>query len=80
VPALTRVLRRGLWIPISSGDTLRTQAAQALRRIGTPEALQAIERGTHSIRRVVRDTCLTLSRQASPFGDPEAPPSSQAAA
>jgi len=80
VPALTRVLRRGLWIPISAGDTLRTQAAQALRRIGTPEALEAIEQGTHSIRRVVRDTCLSLSRQTSPLGDPEAPSSSQAAA
>jgi HEAT repeat protein len=80
VPALTRILGRGLWLPISAGDTLRTQAAQALRRIGTPEALEAIEHGTRSIRRVVRDTCLSLSRQASPLGDPEAPSSSQAAA
>jgi len=80
VPALSRVLRRGLWIPISAGDTLRTQAAQALSRIGTPEALEAIEHGTHSIRRVVRDTCLSLSRQAPLMGDPESPPSSQAAA
>jgi HEAT repeat protein len=80
VPALTRILGRGLWLPISAGDTLRTQAAQALRRIGTPEALEAIEHGTRSIRRVVRDTCISLSRQASPLGDPEAPSSSQAAA
>jgi HEAT repeat protein len=80
VPALSRVLRRGLWIPISAGDTLRTQAAMALRRIGTPEALEAIEHGTHSIRRVVRDTCLSLSRQAPALGDPESPSSSQAAA
>jgi HEAT repeat protein len=66
-PMLIRILRRGLWIPFSAGDTLRTQAAHALRRIGTPEAWQAIEEGTRSRRRVVRDTCLTLF-QESPAG------------
>jgi HEAT repeat protein/PBS lyase HEAT-like repeat-containing protein len=60
VPILSRILGRGLWIPFSSGDTLRTQAAQALRRIGTPEARDAIRSAAHSSRRMVRDTCLSI--------------------
>jgi HEAT repeat protein len=80
VPALRRILRRGLYLPLSAGDTLRTQAAQALRRIGTPEAMAAIRDGARSIRRVVRDTCSTLAREnALPQSSLE-PPSSEAAA
>ena len=80
VPALSRILRRGVWLPVSAGDTLRTQAAQALRRIGTPEAMEAIRQGTRSIRKVVRDTCLTLSLGSQPGDVPANPPSSEAAA
>jgi len=79
VPALTRILRRGLWISLSVGDTLRTQAAQALGRIGTPEALEAIRLGTRSARRVVRDTCLSITRKERPAGGSSAEPSTEAA-
>jgi len=64
VPALRRILHRGMWLPFSAGDTLRTQAAQALARIDRPEALEALRRGARSIRRVVRDTCLSLLQRS----------------
>lgn len=68
VPALSRILRRGLWIPMARGDLVRSQAAQALRRIGTPEAMEAIRKASRSSRRVVRDTCESLFK-----GDAAAP-------
>jgi len=64
VPVLRKILYRGMWLPFSAGDTLRTQAAQALHRIGKPDALEALRRGGRSIRRVVRDTCLTLAERS----------------
>ncbi len=74
VPALSRILDRWLWIPMGRGDQVRSQAARALRRIGTPEAMEAIRKGVHSSRRVVRDTCESLAaegRAASPPRDSE---------
>jgi HEAT repeat protein len=61
VPALCRILGRGLWIPLARGDTVRAHAAQALSRIGTPDALEAIRKGARSSRRRVRDACESLS-------------------
>jgi HEAT repeat protein len=72
VPVLSRILNQGLWIPFSKGDALRTQAAQALRRIGTSEALEAIRGGSRSIRRVVRDTCAALVPSVVPTADDSA--------
>ena len=80
VPALSRILRRGLWFPLSAGDTLRTQAAQALHRIGTPDAVEALRQGARSVRRVVRDTCLSLAQKEGPGADASPPPSAEAAA
>ena len=60
VPALSRILNRGFWIPFSTGDAVRGQAARALRRIGTSNAMAAIEKATRSSRRSVRDTCESL--------------------
>jgi len=76
VPALSRVLGRGFWIPMGRGDRVRSHAAQALRRIGTPEAMEAIRKASRSSRRVVRDTCESLFRggATTPAGD--APPTS----
>lgn len=80
VPALSRILGRGLWIPISRGDMVRSQAAQALRRIGTPEAMEAIRKASHSSRRVVRDTCESLSGGGAPAPtDGALPPSGREA-
>jgi HEAT repeat protein len=66
VPILSRILNRGLWIPLSRGDALRTQAAQALRRIGTSEAMEAIRNAARSTRRAVRDTCEALTADDAP--------------
>ena len=60
VPALSRILGRGFWIPMARGDLVRSLSAQALRRIGTPEAMEAIRKASLSRRRVVRDTCESL--------------------
>jgi HEAT repeat protein len=76
VPLLSRILNQGLWIPIAKGDGVRTQAAQALQRIGTSDALEAIRRASRSSRRVVRDTCeaLSPSRVSRAGDDPAAAP------
>ncbi len=60
VPRLGSILARGFWLPPASGDPLRIAAAQALDRIGTPEALQAITRGARLGRRPVRETCAAI--------------------
>ncbi len=65
VPFLSRILGRGLWLPFAKGDELRSQAAQALRRIGTAEAMDAIRKAARSSRRVVRDTCESLAGDGS---------------
>jgi hypothetical protein len=80
VPILSRILQRGFWMPLSAGDTLRTQAAQALYRIGTDEALGALRAGTRSARRVVRDTCNTLTSGGEPPLDPTGMSTPEAAA
>ena len=79
VPSLKRILGRGLWIPMARGDLVRAQAAQALRRIGTPEAVEAIRKASRSNRRVVRDTCEALSTgDAAPAGGDPPPPRREA--
>ena len=81
VPALSRILLRGFYLPLSTGDTLRTQAAQALYRIGTEEALGALRAGARSARRVVRDTCSALAGGGDPpLGPPPDLPVPEAAA
>ncbi len=80
VPILSRILLRAFWLPLSTGDTLRTQAAQALYRIGTDEALGALRAGAKSTRRVVRDTCNTLTSGGEPPLDPPDLPASEAVA
>ncbi len=69
VPVLSRILGRGLWLPLAKGDELRTQAAQALRRIGTAEAMEAIRKASRSSRRIVRDTCESLAGEGSASGN-----------
>src|SRR5207249_615787 len=72
VPVLSRILNQGLWLPFSKGDMIRTQAAQALRRIGTSEALAAIRTASRSIRRMVRETCAALAPSAVPVTSADA--------
>jgi HEAT repeat protein len=74
VPCLSRILNQGLWFPLSKGDAVRTQAAQALRRIGTSEALEAIRRASRSARRMVRDTCSALAPSLLPDADADSHP------
>jgi len=66
VAALSRILNRGFWIPFATGDAVRAEAAQALRRIGTLEAIAAIQKATRSTRRLVRDTCQSLTAAGLP--------------
>ena len=74
VPFLSRILNQGLWFPLSKGDAVRTQAAQALRRIGTSEAIDAIRQASRSARRVVRETCSALAPSLLADTSADAPP------
>jgi HEAT repeat protein len=78
VPALSRILNRGFWIPFSTGDALRSQAARALRRIGTSDAMAAIEKATRSARRSVRDICESLRASAPAVAEQTLPPAAGA--
>ncbi len=57
VGPLRAILMRGLWLPPSAGDSVRIAAARALQRIGTADALQALEGGARLWRRPVRTVC-----------------------
>ncbi|HEV8336853.1 MAG TPA: HEAT repeat domain-containing protein [Candidatus Polarisedimenticolia bacterium] len=72
VPILSKILGRGFWLPISKGDGLRVLSAQALKRIGTAEAMAALQSNSRSARRAVRETCESLV-QDSLEGSAEAP-------
>ncbi|MFQ5876565.1 MAG: HEAT repeat domain-containing protein [Acidobacteriota bacterium] len=60
VPRLEAILMRGFWVPPSSGDEVRVAASLALARIGTPEAIQALRRGSRVHRRPIRDACSAI--------------------
>lgn len=54
VPALRQALDRGDWWSPRKTSTLRTSAASALAKIGTDDAIAALEEAAHSAQRGVR--------------------------
>ena len=60
IPRLQTILMRNLWIPPSSGDSVRIAAALALEKIGTPDARRVVERGVRLWRHSVRSACATI--------------------
>jgi HEAT repeat protein len=69
VPRLQTILLRGFWLPPRTGDPVRIAAAWALRRIGTADAMAAVERGVRVFRGPVRRACSEiLSGRGAPAG------------
>jgi HEAT repeat protein len=56
VPALEALLHKGGWF--ARRTVQRAAAARTLRRIGSPEALAALEAGARARNEAVRTTCI----------------------
>ena len=60
IPRLQRILTRNFWLPPSAGDPVRIAAALALEKIGTQDALRALETGARLWRYPVRSVCAAI--------------------
>ena len=66
IPILQQLLERKSWFGRGKIDEIRTEVANALAMIGTPEAKAILEEGKNSKEESIRDACLQALRSLSP--------------